>query len=191
MVCLASLNELFKLLCRTSGPNGLRPIWQTSAKSSHWSTSPPYNSCFTAAEENGKAMVMCPLEIGWNKYLWAIQPRNWSLIWFRSMRQFDLSPWGVPSAIWSTMAQLHQSSHVGETQTQSRFRINRGLGSSQQNSLSPIGTRLQPFQHLDEARRAQGHCGLGITILPPCCWSTTWRQDSSLERLIRRILSLQ
>ena len=43
-------------------------------------------------------------KLGWHKYLWAIQPRTWNMIWFRSMQKFDLSPWGVPSAIWSTMA---------------------------------------------------------------------------------------
>ena len=104
MVYFARLNEPLKLLRRTSGPNGLRPIWQTSGNSAPWSASPPDNYCFTSAEENGMPWWFVPWTISWHKYLWAIQPRTWSMILFRSMQKFDLSQWGVPSAIWSTMA---------------------------------------------------------------------------------------
>ena len=79
-------------------------------------------------------------QLSWHKYLWAISQglETWSGFdrcinstcrhgVYR--RQFDRQ--------W---LQLHQNANGDETQTQSRFRINRGLGSSQRNSLSPIGT---------------------------------------------------
>ena len=63
MVYFARLYEPLKLLRHASGPNGLRPIWQTSGNSAPWSASPPDNYCFTSAEENGRRWWFVPWTI--------------------------------------------------------------------------------------------------------------------------------